>query len=129
MKQTARISVPRTLSSHRGPESRLIRSPSVEKGDPFVYDDTGRIDSQVATFVACDLQGIRPLFSLVDSADAKNSVQSIAHLYQGGLGLPDRDFYILPEKEEIRGKYKEHLKTVFKLLGKSDEEAQVRTMH
>lgn len=66
------------------------------------------------------------MFTLVDSADSKNSGQSIAHLYQGGLGLPDRDFYVLPEKEEIRGKYKDHLTAVFTLLGKSDEEAKVR---
>ncbi|GAQ80969.1 M13 family peptidase [Klebsormidium nitens] len=73
-------------------------------------------------------KGIRPLFTLVDSADSKNSGQSIAHLYQGGLGLPDRDFYVLPEKEEIRGKYKDHLTAVFKLLGKSDEEAKASSV-
>ena len=73
------------------------------------------------------MQGVRALFSLVDSADSKNSGQSIAHLYQGGLGLPDRDFYVLPEKEEIRGKYRDHLTAIFKLLGKSTEEAEVRT--
>ena len=46
---------------------------------------------------------------------------------RGGLGLPDRDFYVLPEKEEIRGKYRDHMTAIFKLLGKSTEEAEVRT--
>ena len=43
----------------------------------------------------------------------------IINLYQGGLGLPDRDYYLKDDKEsvEIRQKYLTHVKTMFMLMG------------
>ena len=52
--------------------------------------------------------------------DAKNSGKNLLQLYQGGLGLPDRDFYFNtdPHSTEVRTDYQnKHLPTVFKLLG------------
>ena len=42
--------------------------------------------------------------------DKKNSSHSIAALAQGGLGLPDRDYYLSEEKDrvETREKYRAH---------------------
>jgi len=41
------------------------------------------------------------------------------YLLQGGLGLPDRDYYLSksPQMEELRKKYLKHIETVFKLSG------------
>ena len=39
-----------------------------------------------------------------------NSKQNILHISSNGLGLPDRDYYFLPEKEEIRNKYLDFIK-------------------
>ena len=57
--------------------------------------------------------------------DDKDSSQQIAVLYQGGLSLPDRDYYIDPSKhfEEIRGQYLDHMKKMFTLAGDSSEQA------
>src|SRR5215471_9259282 len=38
--------------------------------------------------------GNSPLFAFVSAQDLKNSTQYIANVDQGGLGLPDRDYYI-----------------------------------
>ena len=74
------------------------------------------------------LQSIQyaPLFNLYSSPDAKNSKMMIASIYQGGLGLPDRDYYTdKGEREDkIRAAYKSYLKTIFTLAG-SDEAASV----
>jgi putative endopeptidase len=57
--------------------------------------------------------------------DEKDSSKQIAELYQGGLSLPDRDYYIDPSKhfEEIRGQYLDHVKKMFTLAGDTPEQA------
>src|SRR5262249_52249977 len=55
-----------------------------------------------------------------------NSEQQIASLGQGGLGLPDRDYYTKedPKSKEIREHYLQHGQKIFELLGDSPEAAQ-----
>ena len=66
--------------------------------------------------------GIYPLFILFGGVDAKNSKMFIAQIYQGGLGMSDRDYYLNddPRSTEIREAYKVHLKKMFELLGDSE---------
>lgn len=63
-----------------------------------------------------------PLLNLYSSPDSKNSKMMVVSIYQGGLGLPDRDYYTVKGEREdkIREAYKTYLKTIFKLSG-SDE--------
>lgn len=65
-----------------------------------------------------------PLFFFYSTVDAKNSDSVIAGIWQGGLGLPDRDYYFKTDKrsEEIRVKYLDHLKNMFTLLGDENSE-------
>ena len=67
-------------------------------------------------------EGLRALFSFGIRPDAKNVNDQIANVDQGGLTLPDRDFYIKtdPRSVEIRRKYEEHLQTMFELLAKAE---------
>lgn len=48
------------------------------------------------------------------------------HIWQGGLGMPDRDTYIdpTPEKEKSRAQYQAHIAAMLKLVGVSDAEAK-----
>jgi putative endopeptidase len=57
--------------------------------------------------------------------DAKDSTQQIAGIGQGGLSLPDRDYYIVDNKrfETIRKQYVEHVTKMFTLAGDSPEQA------
>ena len=57
--------------------------------------------------------------------DDKDSTKQIAHIGQGGLTLPDRDYYIVDSKRfiTIRAQYTEHVKKMFALAGESPEEA------
>ncbi|OGC85143.1 hypothetical protein A3F55_01840 [Candidatus Adlerbacteria bacterium RIFCSPHIGHO2_12_FULL_53_18] len=57
--------------------------------------------------------------------DAKNSKKYVLHLYQSGLGLPDRDYYLkdAPEFVRVRKAYVDHLIRIFDLLGYSAKEA------
>lgn len=68
---------------------------------------------------------IAPLFYFYSAQDEKNSERVISNLYQGGLGLPDRDYYIENDdrSKEIRKQYKDHLIKMFVLMGKSEAHA------
>jgi putative endopeptidase len=65
------------------------------------------------------------LFSLYVDQDEKDSSKEIAQLWQGGLSLPDRDYYIDPSKhfEEIRGQYIDHMKKMLTLAGDTSDQA------
>ena len=69
--------------------------------------------------------GAYPLFYFTGSADEKNSNMVIAQLYQGGLGLADRDYYLADDarSKEIRAEYLKHVASMFELIGESTEQA------
>jgi putative endopeptidase len=70
------------------------------------------------------------LFRFRSDQDFKDSTQVIAEVDQGGIGLPDRDYYLKTDAAsvEIRKKYIAHLQKMFALLGDkpglASEEAQ-----
>jgi len=67
--------------------------------------------------------GNYPLFYLFSGTDDKNSNMVIAQTYQGGLGLPDRDYYLSNDarSREIREKYEKHVARMFELAGYNAE--------
>lgn len=66
------------------------------------------------------------LFAAGSTQDPDNSELQIADLDQGGLGLPDRDYYTKQDakSKEIRQRYVQHVEKVFELLGDGPEAAQ-----
>jgi endothelin-converting enzyme/putative endopeptidase len=63
-------------------------------------------------------EGIRVFFTLRAAPDEKDAAHYIANLSQGGLSLPDRDYYLKddPKTVEIRKQFREHVKKMFELL-------------
>jgi endothelin-converting enzyme/putative endopeptidase len=70
--------------------------------------------------------GQSALFSLHSEQDAKNSSETIAAVDQGGLGLPDRDYYLKadPRSEQMRKDYVAHVQKMFELAGDAPELAR-----
>ncbi|WP_428719450.1 M13 family metallopeptidase [Undibacterium curvum] len=64
-------------------------------------------------------QGVMPLFGFSVDQDLKDSKRYIPQLGQGGLGLPDRDYYLKNDAKtkEIRAQYLAYMKQIFSLLG------------
>jgi endothelin-converting enzyme/putative endopeptidase len=56
------------------------------------------------------------------TVDAKNSSRYAAHLWQSGLGLPDRDYYFRDDERsiELRDAYVAHIEKMFDLAGFED---------
>ncbi len=70
--------------------------------------------------------GIPALFTILVIADFKDPDLAIAHFFQGGMGMPDRDYYF---REDERGKallkeYEAHIGRVLGLLGEPEADAE-----
>jgi|WetSurMetagenome_2_1015567.scaffolds.fasta_scaffold12678_2 putative endopeptidase len=63
--------------------------------------------------------GIAPCFELFAEIDPKNSTMMIAALSQGGLGLPNKEYYLKKDlvSDQIRTRYQTHIVNMFQLLG------------
>ncbi len=57
--------------------------------------------------------------------DFQNPDHNIFFIAQGGLGMPDRDYYVSDDekKKQLLADYEAHVATMFSLLGQSEEEA------
>jgi putative endopeptidase len=66
------------------------------------------------------------LFAQGSTQDPDNAEQEIAELDQGGLGLPDRDYYLKTDakSQETRQRYVEHVQKVFELMGENSVAAK-----
>jgi endothelin-converting enzyme/putative endopeptidase len=67
------------------------------------------------------------LFGFTSSQDLDDSSKVVAALDQGGLGLPDRDYYLKDDAKsvELRKQYVDHITKTFVLLGESPTAAAV----
>ena len=83
---------------------------------------TTELARQVAWFHA---HGVGALFGFFGNQDAKNSTRVIAHAGQGGLGLPDRDYYTKTDSasKALRVEYVAHMVRTFELAGETEASA------
>ena len=97
---------------------------------PMLDRIAGIKDRDGVTEVMAELyrKGITPFFRFGPSPDAKNSSQMIADLDQGGLGLPDRDYYSKTDEKsvELRKQYVAHVQKMFELIGVAPADAERR---
>jgi putative endopeptidase len=86
-------------------------------------------DKQALLEAVAHLQyiGVDAMFSPYVFQDEKNSDRNVLHLYQGGLGLPNRDYYFDTDKRAtmVRAEYVKHVGRMFQLLG--DDAAHAAT--
>jgi putative endopeptidase len=71
-------------------------------------------------------QDYSPVFAFFAGSDQKNSSMNIVNIYQGGLSLPNRDFYTKDDdkSKEIRDQFMAHMTKMFTLLGDTPEQAK-----
>jgi len=133
------------LDSAAADTAAPAHSPRREVGDFFASAmDTNRIEKLGFKPIAGDLKqidrvkstkdlfalladfharGIGGIFSSGFGPDAKNSSIYAYHLHQGGLSLPDRDYYLKDSFADTREKYRAHVTKMFTLLGEKPDQA------
>ncbi|HTJ14682.1 MAG TPA: M13 family metallopeptidase [Dinghuibacter sp.] len=74
---------------------------------------------------ALHLAGVRSLFGDAVGQDDKNSAQMAYQLYQGGLGMPNRDYYFNTDARTVavRTAYTAYLEETFTQLGSDNAQA------
>lgn len=106
---------------------------TIEKADakplePFfaLINKTKDAGGLVKTIATLHQSGIPAVFGFGAGPDIKNSSVYIANTSQGGLSLPNRDYYTKDDakSKEIRQKFVEHMTDMFKLLGEDAATAQ-----
>lgn len=71
------------------------------------------------------------LFGLFVSADFNNPKKNVGYLLQGGLGMPDRDYYLETDEQSagVQKNYRTHIATLLKLANIADPEAKAARIY
>lgn len=105
---------------------------SIEKAGAKPLDKTFQTIAAVKTkqdlakeAVRLHRDGTNVLFRFGSGEDFKDSTQVIAQVNQGGLGLPNRDYYFKDDAKsvDLRKQYVEHVAKMFQLLGDTPEKS------
>ncbi|MEO8149410.1 MAG: M13 family metallopeptidase, partial [Bacteroidia bacterium] len=88
-------------------------------------DGVSDLNSMVAQLAHMYRIGAGCPFGFYVNMDDKNSAQYAVFLSQGGLGLPERDYYFKNDARtaNIRTEYVKHITAMFKLMGNDDATA------
>ncbi|MFZ0414724.1 MAG: M13 family metallopeptidase [Candidatus Acidiferrales bacterium] len=72
-----------------------------------------------AEIARLQILGVDVIFNFGSTPDEKNSSQVIGGADQGGIGLPDRDYYLKTDdkSKQLRAQYVDHVTKMFELLG------------
>jgi len=83
-------------------------------------------DNLVKTIADLKSKGVGGFFGMYVAQDDKNSTQYALQAGQGGLSLPDRDYYLKDDErsQKVRTAYKTHLQNMFQLIGDDAATAQ-----
>lgn len=104
-----------------GMDSTKIENDKFESVKSFLEDiDKIKSRDELYSMIAkLHKYGFPSLFSIYGSADRDDSNMEILYLYQGGLGLGNRDYYVNTDarSEEIRQKYILHLEKILIIAG------------
>jgi putative endopeptidase len=81
---------------------------------------------EIASLLAgLQMSGVNAFFSIGSEQDLKDPKMMIAALDQGGLGLPDREYYLSrnTKMRKIRSEYRDHIRRMMRLRGKTATKA------
>jgi putative endopeptidase len=111
-----------------GMDSALAENAGIEPIKPYM-EKINNIDSKnkIQDYLVEDiLTGGGAFFGFSVFPDLQNSKKMAAYLESGGLGLPERDYYLSTDEKskETREKYKVHVRNLFKLAGDDDAKAK-----
>ncbi len=94
-----------------------------------VWDEIDAVadhDELAVLFASMNQRGYNMPFGLDQYADFQDPNFYMIHTWQGGLGLPDREYYLKEgeKDEEIRTQYVAHVVAMLNLAGLEDEDAK-----
>lgn len=110
-----------------GMDSLLAEKAGVAPLQPVIEQIEGiKSKADIQAYLTADvLTGGGSFFGFSVFPDLKNSKKMAAYLESGGLGLPERDYYLKDDdkSKETREKYAQHLTNLFSLAGEDEAKA------
>ena len=109
-------------------DSRAALAPTLKLAREFAAAAAAKDANALAVAIAeMHVFGVSSLFGVGDTPDKKNSEWSIVGVAQGGVALPDRDYYLSadPDRVALRAKYVAHVAKMLTLVGGEYEDAAV----
>ncbi|MDG1331243.1 MAG: M13 family metallopeptidase [Crocinitomicaceae bacterium] len=100
-----------------------------QKGVEVIENELVRIDKMNSkkdlVYVVAEhhQMGINTLFGFGVGQDLKNVDYHISYMGQGGMGLPNKDYYFSDDKAEIREQYVIHISGMMELCGMKNSDA------
>lgn len=92
-----------------------------------LLDEIDRVTKPGLPYFLGELQryGVNAMFGFGELQDFKDSTKQVAYVDQGGLGLPERDYYIRTgaRDKQIREQYLAHIAKMLTLLGMAPDRA------
>ena len=111
-----------------GMDSALAEKVGVEPLQPILQDidDIQSKEAIVPMMAELREKGISPFFGMYVYTDRKKSNEMVMHVNQGGLGLPNRDYYTQTDStsRDIQEKYVAFITDMLGYIGYAPEEAQ-----
>lgn len=98
--------------------------------DLLQIESIENLESLTAELARLHSMRVGSLFGIYAGQDDKKATDIVINLSQGGLGLPDRDYYISDDNrsKELRSEYLTHLGKMFALLGQSEPESKTSAL-
>ncbi len=102
-----------------GMDEAKINAQGIEpiKAELAAIDALNDKDAIVGYLRSSAAKGQNGLFGFGAEADFKNSAMNMAYASQGGLGLPDKEYYIKAENKDKLDAYEKHIAKVLELSG------------
>jgi len=89
------------------------------KGELAAIDKISTVAGLQAEIARLQMMGVNAVFNFGSDQDRRDASEVIVGAYQGGLGLPDRDYYTKTDDDskKLREQYLAHVTKMFALMG------------
>ncbi len=116
-----------------GIEAKGLTPLAGDLADIGAISDTRSLSAYLGTTLRADVDALNStnfytdhLFGVWITQGFEDPDHNVPYLLQGGLGMPDRDYYLSddPHMADLRAKYQAHIANVLKLAGIADADAK-----
>ena len=128
--KNAKGSIPDKIATlfNEGMDTAKIQADGIKPLLPYFeeIDKIQTLDDVQKEIIQMHKYGFSPLFGFYGATDGKNSNMVISQLVQAGIGMPDRDYYLLENahSKELRAKYEEYITRMFGLLKENEQNSK-----
>ena len=112
-------------------DEAAIEAKGLAPFEPWLKEVRGLSKKNLAAVYSdADRLGINIPYAMFIGQDRKNSDQYALNVLQGGLGMPDRDYYLSkdPKQLDTKAKYLQHLTNVLTLAGEPSAAARAKAI-